>query len=299
MIYSGQILTKIFFTYNGFGQSVDADSTPTGTLVVSGVDNGATVTVTKLSTGRYKATVTLPALTTGDVVDLAVTATVGGVARSAVVFTDVAGSKDGYSLTEAYDAAKTAGTATNLAAVKTVVDAVKAKTDALPADPASNTQVNTRLAAASYATPPTAGDIASAVWGAGTRTLTSFGSLVADVVSGVWGAGVRTLSAFGFSVTASSVTDKTGYTLHSDYDAAKTAAQAGDEMGLTEGAVTAVQAGIAKTSELPDLTDAEAALIKIQAAVYDSATADEETGEIELSNGATQTVTETGRVTSE
>ena len=91
----------------------------------------------------------------------------------------------------------------------------------------------------------------------------------------------------------------TGATLTEAYDAAKTAAQAGDEMGLTEGAVTAAQAGIAKTSELPDLTDTEAALVKIQAAVYDSATADEETGEITLANGATQTVTETGRVTIE
>lgn len=170
MIYSGQVLTKIFFTYNGFGMSTDADSLPTGTLVVNGADNGATVTVTKLSTGRYKATVTLPELAVGDVVDLSITATVGGVARSAVVYTDVTG-----------------------------------------------------------------------------------------VV----------------------------------------AAQAGDEMDLTDGAVTAAQAGIAKTSELPDLTDAEAALVKIQAAVYDSATADEETGEITLANGATQTVTETGRVTIE
>ena len=90
-----------------------------------------------------------------------------------------------------------------------------------------------------------------------------------------------------------------GVTLDAAYDAAKTAAQPGDEMGLTEGAVTAAQAGLAKTSELPDLTDAEAALVKIQAAVYDTAEVDEETGEITLANGATQTVTETGRVTSE
>ena len=37
------------------------------------------------------------------------------------------------------------------------ISAVKAKTDNLPADPASNTQVNTRLAAASYTTPDNAG----------------------------------------------------------------------------------------------------------------------------------------------
>jgi hypothetical protein len=37
------------------------------------------------------------------------------------------------------------------------ISAVKAKTDNLPADPASNTQVNTRLATASYTTPDNAG----------------------------------------------------------------------------------------------------------------------------------------------
>lgn len=91
MIYSGQVLTKIFFTYNGFGMSTDADSTPTGTLAVNGADDAATVAISNLSTGRYKATVTLPELAVGDVVDLSITATVGGVARSAVVYTDVTG----------------------------------------------------------------------------------------------------------------------------------------------------------------------------------------------------------------
>lgn len=48
--------------------------------------------------------------------------------------------------------------------------------------------------------PPTAGDIATAVWASGTRTLTGFGSLVADVAAAVWSAATRTLSAFGFTV---------------------------------------------------------------------------------------------------
>lgn len=54
---------------------------------------------------------------------------------------------------------------------------------------------------------------AADVWAVGTRTLTTFGTLVADIATAVWGAASRTLSAFGFSVTASSVTDKTGYSL--------------------------------------------------------------------------------------
>lgn len=43
--------------------------------------------------------------------------------------------------------------------------------------------------------PPTAGDIATAVWGAGTRTLSSFGTLVADMAVAVWAAATRTLTA--------------------------------------------------------------------------------------------------------
>lgn len=48
------------------------------------------------------------------------------------------------------------------------IDAIKAKTDNLPADPASNTQVNTRLASSSYTPAPSTTDI----WTHSTRTLT-------------------------------------------------------------------------------------------------------------------------------
>jgi hypothetical protein len=41
---------------------------------------------------------------------------------------------------------------------------------------------------------PTASTIADAVWGAGTRTLSSFGTLVADVATAVWGAVARTIT---------------------------------------------------------------------------------------------------------
>lgn len=40
-------------------------------------------------------------------------------------------------------------------------------------------------------------DVATAVWSVGTRTLTSFGTLVADTTTSVWGAGTRTLTSFG------------------------------------------------------------------------------------------------------
>jgi len=42
---------------------------------------------------------------------------------------------------------------------------------------------------------------AQQVWEYGTRTLSSFGSLVSDVATAVWAAGTRTLTAFGFTVT--------------------------------------------------------------------------------------------------
>jgi len=71
--------------------------------------------------------------------------------------------------------------------------------------------------------------IANAVWTNVTRTLTSFGTLVADIWSNV----TRTLTAFGFNVTVGANNDKTGYTLTAAYDPAKTASQAGDAMTLT------------------------------------------------------------------
>ena len=43
---------------------------------------------------------------------------------------------------------------------------------------------------------------AADVWTSGTRTLSSFGTLVADVAAAVWAAAQRTLTAFGFTVAA-------------------------------------------------------------------------------------------------
>lgn len=44
-------------------------------------------------------------------------------------------------------------------------------------------------------------DITTAVWIAGSRTLTSFGTLVTDITNAVWAAGSRTLTSFGTLVT--------------------------------------------------------------------------------------------------
>lgn len=61
---------------------------------------------------------------------------------------------------------------------------------------------------------------AASVWAVGTRTLTSFGSLVADVATAVWGAVTRTLTA-GAGITAQQIweyatralTDKAGFSI--------------------------------------------------------------------------------------
>lgn len=68
------------------------------------------------------------------------------------------------------------------------------------------------LPAASYTAPPSAAANAAAVWASPTRTLTSFGSLVASVAAAVWTFATRTLSgtARGLGPTAAAG-DEDGY----------------------------------------------------------------------------------------
>ena len=85
----GETVTVDFTTRNpSTGAGADADSTPTGTLVINGTDNGATVTVTNKATGIYKAAVTLPSsgLSAGDEVDIRIAATVDSIADTSVVW---------------------------------------------------------------------------------------------------------------------------------------------------------------------------------------------------------------------
>lgn len=88
--------------------------------------------------------------------------------------------KTGFSLTSAYDPAKTAAQAGDAMAL----------------------------------TSGERSSVATSVWASGTRTLTSFGSLIVDAVTAIWAAAARTL------------TDKTDFALTSEYDAAKAAAPA-------------------------------------------------------------------------
>ena len=59
---------------------------------------------------------------------------------------------------------------------------------------------------------------AADVWAVGTRSLTTFGTLIADI----WASATRSL------------TDKAGFSLHADYDAAKSAAPAGAKMDIVD-----------------------------------------------------------------
>jgi hypothetical protein len=77
------------------GAATNADATPVATADLDGSGTGTmALTVTNLDTGRYKVTGTIPAgRVRGDVLNVSVAATVGGVAGKAIVDTQVLDSK--------------------------------------------------------------------------------------------------------------------------------------------------------------------------------------------------------------
>jgi hypothetical protein len=88
-VQSAQSVTVLFSTrVFATGVGTIADSLPTGVLYVNGTSNAATVTVTNISAGLYKAQVTMPTLSIGDEVEMAITATVSSVTDTAVVWGD-------------------------------------------------------------------------------------------------------------------------------------------------------------------------------------------------------------------
>jgi hypothetical protein len=104
---------------------------------------------------------------------------------------------------------------------------------------------------------PTAAAVATAVWAAGTRTLTAFSQGFADLV---WASATRTLSAFGFTVNlASSVWDETAAshnTAGSTGEKLNAAASAGDPWSTTlPGAYGAGTAGLLLSGLAGDVWD--------------------------------------------
>jgi hypothetical protein len=87
-VRSGQSITVDFTTHSSTGALTNADSTPSGTLVVNGTDDAAAVTVTNKAAGTYKAAVTLPTLAVGDVVQIRVNATVATVPDGDYIWCD-------------------------------------------------------------------------------------------------------------------------------------------------------------------------------------------------------------------
>jgi hypothetical protein len=77
------------------GAATNADATPVATADLDGSGTGAmALTVVNLDTGRYKVTGTIPTgRVRGDVLNVSVAATVGGVAGKAIVDTQVLDSK--------------------------------------------------------------------------------------------------------------------------------------------------------------------------------------------------------------
>jgi hypothetical protein len=90
-IQAGQIVADEF-TINGTdGQPANADSLPTGTLVVSGVDNGAAVTITNKATGLYAFSFTAPTASIGARATVRINAVQDGLILQADVWRDCYG----------------------------------------------------------------------------------------------------------------------------------------------------------------------------------------------------------------
>jgi hypothetical protein len=209
-VRSGQSITKVFTTrVFSTGVATNADSLPTGTLYVNGTADAASVTVTNVATGIYKAAVTLPTLAVGDVVDLRIAATVSSVADTEVIWSDTkdlvidsAGLADAnmvklgptgngtaqtardiganidaaISTRSTYAGADTAGTTTLLARLTSTRAGLLDNLDAA---------ITSRMATFSYTTPPTSEAIVTAIMtdllsGTDFNTTGSFGKLVKD-----------------------------------------------------------------------------------------------------------------------
>lgn len=185
-VKTGMDWAGTFVTLDSTGALSTPSTGPAGVLYVDGVANGATVTIS--GSNPYKWSVALPSLTAGQRVDMYITATIATIATAGFVASEQADTVQLNDLAAALQtvddnvdailvdtgtdipAALTTiqadldnpsqymadvsglATAADLATVDGVVDAIKAKTDLLPADPAGVSDI------------PTSGDIADAVW---------------------------------------------------------------------------------------------------------------------------------------
>lgn len=124
-----------FVCKDATGALAAASVGPAGTLYLNGTSNAASVTIS--GSNPYKWTLTLPALSAGDRVDMYITATVGGIATAAIVASDAADTKRVSDLNDIAATAIVSGGAitTSSGAVTTVTGVTNAVT-------ANVTQIN-------------------------------------------------------------------------------------------------------------------------------------------------------------
>ena len=157
-------------------------------------------------------------------------------------YTATVSDKTGFSLIGDYDSAKTAATQSSVNTIDGIVDNIKLKTDLIPADPATNTQVNTRMATFTYTAPDN----------------TSIGQIKTQTDKLIFSGTDVKATLDGESVL---VSDKTGFSLIGDYDPAKTSAQEDN-----------VEAHVISAIEASDIIDVEAVTDSLVEAVTDSLT---------------------------
>jgi len=244
-VKSQQSVTVEFTTaHPTTGAPTSGDTTPTGTLFVDGVANAAAVTVTNITTGVYRAAVTLPTLSAGQIVGIRITAVVATVSGTSVVWQDTA------------DTALVSDNATAIAAIPTTPLLAANYTAPSNADIATiknavGTPVNTggtATIAAILGDPANSSLVArmsavpAAVWNALTSTLTITGSVgkrlvdfvttlvyaappadapsASDNATAVWGATTRALTdKVGFSGTATNMRGTDDALLAANYTA--------------------------------------------------------------------------------
>lgn len=112
-IKTGQVWAGVFVTLDATGAVTAATGTPSGVLYIDGVADTATVTIT--GSNPYKWSVTLPALTAGQRVDMYITATIATIATAGIVASEQA---DTSLLSDGVAVASIANDAITAAAIK-------------------------------------------------------------------------------------------------------------------------------------------------------------------------------------
>lgn len=93
MVKTGASVALQFLVSDANGALSNADALPTGTLVKNAAATADVVTVANVTTGVYSASVTMPTLAAGDIMQIRVAATIGGVTTGGLIWRDDADTK--------------------------------------------------------------------------------------------------------------------------------------------------------------------------------------------------------------